>query len=261
MSVRPIEEYWAEVSTYNPLKISRPENISVLFKIFVESYQESIKHRDKLNQYYHKSHAQLYQDLIVQMFLGWKRNGYFVEFGATDGYDISNTYLLEKEFGWTGILAEPAKQWHSALSKNRNCNIDHGVVWRANEPVLFNERHRGDASVAVEYLNPDDEPTGFDILKQYELPGITLTSLLEKYNAPGDVDYISLDTEGNEIEILRAFDFGKYKVKFFSVEHNEKEVNRQNIYELMTSKGYDRVLTNISNWDDFYVLKEYNYLT
>lgn len=258
MSPRPIEEYWAEVSTYNPLKISRPDSNTVLFKIFLDSYEESKNHRDRLNQFYHKSHAQLYQDLIVQMFLGWKQNGYFVEFGATDGYDISNTYLLEKEFKWTGILAEPAKQWHAALAKNRNCHIDHSVVWRANEPVMFNERHRGDASVAVEYLNPLDEPTGFDILEQYELPGITLTALLDKYNAPNEIDYISLDTEGNEIEILRVFDFEKYKVKFFSVEHNEKETNRQNIYNLLTSKGYDRVLTNISNWDDFYVLKEYN---
>lgn len=257
---RPIEEYWAEVSTYNPLKISRPDNNTVLFKIFIDAYKEAANHRDTLNQYYLKSHAQLYQDLIVQMFLNWKHNGYFVEFGATDGYDISNTYLLEKEFGWTGILAEPAKQWHSALSQNRNCHIDHSVIWRANEPVMFNERHRGDASVAVEYLVPENEPTGIDTLQQYSIPGLTLTSLLDKYNAPKDIDYVSMDTEGNELEILQTFDFEKYKVKFFSVEHNEKEIQRQKIFEFLSKKGYDRVLTNISNWDDFYILKEYNNL-
>jgi hypothetical protein len=81
---------------------------------------------------------------------------------------------------------------------------------------------------------------------------------LKKYNAPKDIDYISLDTEGSEVNILEAFDFSQYKVKFFTVEHNEKEVNRQKICDLLTSKGYDRVLKNISNWDDFYVLNEYN---
>jgi len=254
---RPIEEYWSEVGSYNPLKISRPNNIAVLLKIFIENYAPE-NHRAKLNEYFYKSHAQIYQDLIVLMLLNWKTHGYFVEFGATDGYDISNTYLLEKEFNWTGIVAEPAKQWHDKLAVNRKCNIDHSVVWRANELVMFNERHRGDASVAVEYLNQADEPTGFDILEQYELPGITLTSLLDKHNAPRDIDYISMDTEGNEIQILENFDFSKYKVKFFTIEHNQKEHNRKRIYDLLSTKGYDRILGHISNWDDYYILKEYN---
>jgi hypothetical protein len=92
----------------------------------------------------------------------------------------------------------------------------------------------------------------------YEIETISLNDLLKKYNAPKDIDYISLDTEGSEVNILEAFDFSQYKVKFFTVEHNNKEVNRQKIYDLLTSKGYDRVLTYISNWDDFYVLNEYN---
>jgi hypothetical protein len=92
----------------------------------------------------------------------------------------------------------------------------------------------------------------------YEVKTVSLLDLLKKYNAPKDIDYLSLDTEGSEIDILLAFDFDQYKVKFLTVEHNAKEENRQSIYTLLTSKGYDRVLKNISNWDDFYVLKEYN---
>ena len=259
---RPIDDYWAEADTYNPLGMNRPEHIAVLFKIFMESYPESINHRENLNKYFLKSHGQVYQDLVAQMYLGWKSNGYFVEFGATDGYDISNTYLLEKEFGWTGILAEPAKYWHDKLPTHRSCNIDFNCVWpRSNEKVLFNEGMiRPDASTTEIYMDytTDIEKFRGGTKAIYEVDSISLLDLLKKYNAPKDIDFMSLDTEGSEFEILSNFNFDEYKVKFFAIEHNEKEANRQKIYELMTSKGYDRVLVNISNWDDFYVLPEYN---
>ena len=62
-----------------------------------------------------KSRAQLKQDIFVLLETGFKRDGYFVEFGATNGVDLSNSWLLEKAFGWTGILAEPARIWHDDL--------------------------------------------------------------------------------------------------------------------------------------------------
>ena len=55
-----------------------------------------------------RSRSQLRQDIFVLCTLDFKRNGFFVEFGATNGVDLSNSYLLETEFNWTGILAEPA---------------------------------------------------------------------------------------------------------------------------------------------------------
>ena len=70
------------------------------------------------------SQAQLWQDLFVLHELGMKRDGYFVEFGATNGVSLSNTYLLEKQFGWKGILAEPARCWHAAREKNRSAAIE-----------------------------------------------------------------------------------------------------------------------------------------
>ena len=67
-----------------------------------------------------KSKSQLRQDLFVLGVTNFKQNGFFCEFGATNGVDLSNTYLLEKEFNWSGILAEPAKIWHSDLQRNRS---------------------------------------------------------------------------------------------------------------------------------------------
>ena len=57
------------------------------------------------------SKGQLKQDIMALIFNDFKRSGYFVEFGAAGGISLSNTYLLEKELGWTGILSEPCYRW------------------------------------------------------------------------------------------------------------------------------------------------------
>lgn len=72
------------------------------------------------------SKFQIQQDIFVLVATNFKKGGFFIEFGATNGIDLSNTYLLEKEYEWKGILGEPAKKWHKDIVKNRssNPNID-----------------------------------------------------------------------------------------------------------------------------------------
>src|ERR1017187_1984592 len=90
-------------------------NISYLQQL-VEQNQRSIDDLEMLSEMPERqgrqllkalriSKSQLRQDLMVLSELDFKRGGYFVEFGATNGVTLSNTYLLEKEYGWTGILA------------------------------------------------------------------------------------------------------------------------------------------------------------
>ena len=87
-----------------------------------------------------KSKSQLRQDFFVLSELNFKRDGFFVEFGACNGVDHSNSYILEKEFGWTGIIAEPARSWQKELDRNRSCHIDHDCVWSiTGANVLFYE--------------------------------------------------------------------------------------------------------------------------
>ncbi len=82
-------------------------------------------------EYLSESKSQLRQDLFVLSELRFKRDGYFVEFGATNGIDLSNSHLLETRFGWQGILAEPARIWHKALKNNRKVNrLCMENVWR-----------------------------------------------------------------------------------------------------------------------------------
>ena len=76
--------------------------------------------------------------------------------------------------------------------------------------------------------------------------------MLETYQAPKTIDYLSIDTEGSEYEILKAFDFDKYKFRVITCEHNFTPM-RENIYNLLISKGYERKSTNISRVDDWYI--------
>ena len=91
-----------------------------------------------------KSKAQLRQDIFVLCETEFRRGDFFVEFGAASGIEYSNTYLLESEYQWTGILCEPAKVWHEDLIKNRpNSILDFSCVWmESNHLLRFKENWR-----------------------------------------------------------------------------------------------------------------------
>jgi FkbM family methyltransferase len=200
-----------------------------------------------------KSKSQLKQDLFVLSELDFKRNGFFVEFGATNGIDLSNTYLLETEFGWNGILAEPAKCWHKELKENRRCYIETNCVWHDSTSILtFNEVEAAELSTISSYSNCDRHQKTRRSGHSYNVNTISLTDLLKKYNAPKEIDYLSIDTEGSEYEILNNFDFSDYQFKVITCEHNFTP-NRKKIEELLTHNGYSRKYTSLSQFDDWYI--------
>jgi len=200
-----------------------------------------------------KSKAQIFQDLFVLYYLKEKRNGFFVEFGATNGISLSNTYLLEKAYGWTGILAEPGIIWNSQLKSNRNCSIDNRCVWTVSgTKLIFNETENASLSQIDLYAENDFMAAKRNIRSNYKVSTISLNDLLETYHAPLSIDYLSIDTEGSEYEILKAFNFEKFKISVITVEHNFSE-SRQLIFNLLSKNGYKRVFEKISLFDDWYV--------
>jgi hypothetical protein len=82
---------------------------------------------------------------------------------------------------------------------------------------------------------------------------ISLNDLLKVHKSPSQIDYLSIDTEGSELEILRAFKFDDYEIGIITVEHNFREPDRQTIYDLLTSKGYVRLFEAFSKFDDWYL--------
>jgi FkbM family methyltransferase len=202
------------------------------------------------------SKSQLRQDLFVLSELEFKKNGYFVDFGATNGCDISNSYLLETKFNWKGILAEPSKRWHSELKKNRKVNINTDCLWsETGKELIFNEVDDGELSTIDEFSSRDQHKNRRLNGKQYKVNTISLKDLLIKYDAPKLIDYLSIDTEGSEFEILKNFDFDNFKFRVITCEHNYND-NREKIYKLLTDNGYIRKFVNISKFEDWYVYEK-----
>lgn len=203
------------------------------------------------------SQAQLYQDLYVLYRLSSKKNGFFVEFGATNGVSLSNTYLLERSMGWTGILAEPFPLWHSMLAQNRNAIIDHRCVWSESGETLefLGTDHAPEYATLVNFRGNDTHhhlrSHSQNILM---VETVSLNDLLEQHHAPADIDYLSVDTEGSEFHILSNFDFKRFSPKVITVEHNFNEEVRKNIYDLMIFNGYVREFEEFSRFDDWYYL-------
>lgn len=197
--------------------------------------------------------SQIGQDVFALYSLNWKKNGYFLEFGATNGVNLSNTYLLEKDFGWTGILAEPAKVWHKDLKANRSAAIDFDCVWsKSAEVVNFTVTPEAEYSTISSFTKGDGHASARNHGETYPVNTISLNDLLVRHNAPSKIDYLSIDTEGSELEILEAFDFDKYAISVITCEHNFSS-QRSKIFDLLSSNGFVRVFEGFSRWDDWYI--------
>lgn len=229
--------------------------------------QLDLEQREFISPYIAKSRSQYLQDLFVISQIQ-KRNipKYFVEFGATNGINFSNTYCLEKYFNWSGILAEPARVWHDDLYTNRSCIIDKRCVYTIsgesleffetlNPNTLF-ENSSPELSVLKKYLESDDWAQ--NIRKQnsieYMVESVSLNDLLLEHDAPSHIGYMSIDTEGGELQILENFNFINYRIEIISIEHNSNPLVRESIKKFLTNFGYNRVYDDLFCADDIYII-------
>ena len=248
-----------ELTTTEELNFYRNlDNASILYSELPQQKRELIA------PYLPYSKAQLAQDLFALAFAGNTSPRFFVEFGATDGIKLSNTYLLEKKLGWNGILAEPAKTWHNSLRENRSCIINTKCVARTSgckyKFLEVDNTTEGSAELSgiKDFANNGDwaSKIRLNTSREYEVETISLDDLLEAHNAPSDIQFLSLDTEGSELSILEGYNFERRTIRSICVEHNYVKNNRKAINALLCEKGYTQVLQRVSRWDDWYVLND-----
>jgi FkbM family methyltransferase len=187
--------------------------------------------------------SQIKQDQWILSKLNDKKNGFYVDIGAFDGIQLSNTYAMS-QIGWSGICVECNPKIIQKLKQNREsnkCKICNNPIWDKDGKLL--------SFHGAEMLSYAIECNTKTITSLANL-SISLNTLLEEYKAPKNIDYISLDIEGAELKILESFDFNKWNVRCWTVEHNldKSEDNFNKIVFLLLKYGY---LVKWHDWDIF----------
>ena len=208
------------------------------------------------------NYSQIGQDLEVLKFYNNKKDGYFIEIGASDGISLSNTYILEKNYGWTGICVEPIPSDFEKLQKNRSCLCyDYAVYNTSNLVLPFAIKNFNMCSGLVNTLDNEvvindviyNRDVNHDLNQIINVKTISFSDLLKKSDAPKFIEYLSIDTEGSELEILSSIDFNTYKFGMIDVEHNFVEPRRSKIRELLEKNNY--IYNKENQFDDNYIYK------
>jgi|LakMenEpi03Aug12_release.lakeMendotaPanAssembly.Ray.scaffolds.fasta_scaffold201562_1 FkbM family methyltransferase len=188
-----------------------------------------------------KSHSELGQDLLMLLCGNFKDFGVFIEVGANDGSNCSNTKLLEDNFNWRGIVSEPNPKYSKILS-NRKCYTDFNIVHSTSKEKLY----INDLSSLSYVSNRKKSKKGSWVST------ITLDDLINQHfdHNKVEIDFVSIDTEGHELEILSKFPFDKWNIGYFIIEHNYK--SEKLIDSFMSHAGYIRFLEKWSKIDAYY---------
>lgn len=159
-------------------------------------------------------------------------NGFFVELGANDGRFQSNTFYYEKFRNWRGVLVEPAENLFRQCRENRSpqnyivcaacVSFDHPdksaqLIYSNSMSVTLNvDTDVGDplahAELGRQFLRPNET------LFSFEADARTLNSILSDAKAPTRVDFLSLDVEGAELDVLKGVDHNAYRFRYMLVE-------------------------------------------
>jgi FkbM family methyltransferase len=204
------------------------------------------------------SYSQLAQDCWVIYMMPGKRSGVFVEIGAGDGVYLSNTKFLEESYGWSGILCEPNPNHHghieshrtSKLCKDAIVGIGSGTATLLVTENSYLSRLEGDfASDLHDALGNRRDA------KRIEVQTLAFDLMCEQHELT-HIDFLSVDTEGSELSLLKGISLDRWRIPLVCVEHNHT-TNALEIYHHMLSHGYKAWLSNFTQTDYFFFHPEF----
>lgn len=182
--------------------------------------------------------------------------GFFVDIGAHDGVWLSNTYALEKSFGWTGILIEADELYASQIAANRNAKVLNVCLDEGYGKVQFFQTSRLDGVGGIIDTDTDTTPEVLAVRQAsgrvrdvVEMDTLPLVDVLSEHGAPMEIDYLSIDVEGAEYRILAKFPFSQYAFKTMTIERPSAALQ-----EILIREGYVVVLNYKE--DLYYVHRE-----
>lgn len=197
-------------------------------------------------------HSQHGEDLFINNFFENKNQGICIEIGAYDGVICSNSLFFEQK-GWTALCIEPIPHVFKKCLTNRKycyecCIGEHDLIDK--EFTIFTvQEHQS----AISSLAPDNRLVQqfSNIITDSSKINVTvrsLNSLLDELNFSKNIDFISIDTENTELDVLKGIDLNIYNVKLFVIENNYDEPFCE---EYLKQFGYKKIHRLVVN--DFYI--------
>lgn len=211
-------------------------------------------HSSISNDYFHQVswYSQARQDEVVAALLRHKRGGYFVDLAANDPVKISNTYALETRLGWTGLCLEPNPTYWTGLAHRSKCHVIGAVVGaRRMQQVKFrfpNKKAPKGGIVGEDFDNKVEVTANNaeDVRPRYT---VSLSEILERFQAPALIDYLSLDVEGAEDLVMEGFPFDKYRITIITLERPSDALSK-----VLTRNGYQYLrLLKVNSGDTLWV--------
>lgn len=207
--------------------------------------------------YYARSGQDKYLDQNI--FKG-KKNGVYVDLGAYDGVESSNTLFFEESCGWSGICVEPLPSAFKKLKENRNCICINKCASDCNGTAKFmhvkpsicppSPREKGRTSNyekmsgLINYYSSEHLEIIDNIINTYggeknifNSDCMDINDILNLLSVK-KIDLLSMDTEGSELNILKHIDFSKYDIEIIVV---EVLYNKSDILDYMTCVGYSKI--------------------
>lgn len=180
-------------------------------------------------------------------------NGVCIEVGAYDGVSLSNTYHFEQK-GWRALCIEPIEVAFEKCKQARKECYKYCIADKDEKERTFTIFHLpGENLCAISSLEPDERL----IESHKNMIGSTstvsvevrsLNSLLSEIDFPKNIDFISIDTENTELNVLKGLDLNVYNVKVFIIENNYNEPFCE---DYLKQFGYSKIQRIAVN--DFYM--------
>jgi FkbM family methyltransferase len=181
----------------------------------------------------------------------------FLDVGAYDGKHLSNTLIFE-EMGWRGICVEADEQAFESLRQNRKC-ICLNVACGEKEGTVefFTEPDRPMGTTNAEAAEKLKAGWHFQSGERKQVRSTTVDRILET-NSFKEIDFVSIDVDGAEVQVLRGFDLDRARPRLICIETNMKQVKagkwpREHVDEIdhiITSYGY--YLLKVHGANSFY---------
>jgi FkbM family methyltransferase len=203
-----------------------------------------------------ESYSQHGQDLYVYetFFKNFAAKGCFVEIGAYDGVTLSNTLLFERHLGWPGLCIEPLPSAFEKLRMNRSAVCVNCAVSDTDGVADFVDVDVPKYGKMYSGLRDEYDPRQIEFMESYasdakllKVPTRRLADILDEHGI-GSIDYMSIDTEGNELKILRSIDLEARDIRVLSVENNFQD---RAIPDYLAGFGY-RLIKVFAGFDDLY---------